>query len=111
MEVEELERHEQVVLVGLVRHLVLIDGGISDAELYELIRLGVRIGRAEFEAAMDATEAWHQDRDESLAQAARITDAHAREKLLHELARIGATDGLHGEETSFIDRVRAAWGA
>lgn len=109
MEVEELERHEQVVLVGLVRHLVLIDGGISDAELYELIRLGVRIGREEFEAAMDATEPWHEDRAQSLAQAATITDPHAREKLLHELARIGSSDGLHGEEMSFIDRVRASW--
>ena len=111
MEVNELESSEQVVFVALVRHLVDIDGSVSESELYELIRIGTRIGKAEFTAALEATEPFFADRDRVLARLPDVTRAGARTRILSELDRIASGDGLHAGEAEFLALVRAGWAA
>lgn len=110
MRVNELTRGEQVVLVALARHLVSIDGELSDSELYDLIRLGVEIGKDEFEAALTATEAIHRDRALTLAAATEVTRPQARDRINTELDRIARGDGLHAMEDEFLGALRARWG-
>ena len=110
MQVRELESDEKVVLVGLVRHLVLADGEVSDSELYDLIRLGVEIGKEDFRAALAATEESHRDRAATLATVDAVTRDVARAKIGSELDRIAAGDGVDEREAAFITAVRARCG-
>ena len=110
MKADELTQAEQVVLVGLVRHLVMIDGELSDSELYELIRLGTEIGRDDFQYALEQTEETFEDRDKMLAAAATLEREAAREKVRSELGRIAEGDGLHRRESAFIRDVDDCWG-
>lgn len=105
----DLTMTEKTVLVGLVRHLVLIDGELSDSELYDLIRLGTEIGRDDFEAALEATEQTHTDRDAMIEAAASIERTQARDKIRSELGRIAEGDGLHRRESAFIQDVVGTW--
>ncbi|MCB9679140.1 MAG: hypothetical protein H6737_28820 [Alphaproteobacteria bacterium] len=109
MAVDGLDRAEQVALVGLVRHLVLADGRVSDNELYELIRLGVAMGRADFDEALEVTEDTFGDRELSLAWAERIERPAARARIAAELERIAGGDGLHATEVDFLAAVRTRW--
>lgn len=109
MKADELTKAEQIVLVGLVRHLVMIDGELSDSELYELIRLGTEIGRADFKAALEATEQTFEDREKMLAAAKTLDREAARDKVRAELARIAEGDGLHRRESAFIRDVGESW--
>ncbi len=111
MEVEALSDSEKHVLVGLVRHLVLADGQVSDTELYDLIRLGVEIGKPTFRDALEATEERFKDRDAMLQLAIEVERPEARDKLISELERIAAGDGVHVEEAAFIQAVEDAWDA
>lgn len=109
MKVTDLTRAEQVVLVGLARHVVGIDGELSDSELYELLRLGVEIGKDTFEAALAETEPWFQDAAATLAHARSVSRPDARAKITGELDRIARGDGLHDGEASFLGELSAAW--
>lgn len=109
MNVAELTSTEQTVLVGLARHLVLIDGDVSDSELYDLIRLGIEIGRPAFEAALEATESIHEDEAAVLALSADVQRPEARERILAELRRIARGDGVHTTEIAFLNAISFRW--
>lgn len=109
MEVTDLTGPEQVVLVGLVRHLVLLDGEITDSELYDLIRLGVKIGRQDFSEALAATEDVYKDRSVVLERAREVGRDEARAKISAEVERIAAGDGIHPTETAFMVELQAVW--
>lgn len=109
MNVAELNETEKTVLVGMARHLVMLDGHVTDSELYDLIRLGVEIGRPSFEAALEATETIHEDEAATLALSADVTRSSAREKILSELHRIASGDGVHTTEVAFLNALTIRW--
>lgn len=109
MDVHELTQSEQNVLVGVVRHLVMIDEELSDSELYDLIRLGYRIGRDEFKEALRVTEALHSDAGQVLEFARSVTRLEAQVRIEAELTRIAAGDGIHDGEADFITRLLMNW--
>lgn len=111
MRVDALADSEKRVLVGLVRHLVLADGQVSDTELYDLIRLGVEIGKPTFREALEATEATFKDRDAMLKLATEVHRPAVRERMLTELERIAAGDGVHETEAAFIRALEDVWDA
>lgn len=109
MEVSDLTQSEKVVLVALARHLVHIDGEVSDSELYDLIRLGVEIGRADFEMALAASEDIHRDRAKTLALARDVDSPVVRARIHKELDRIARGDDMHPTEASFLADLAAGW--
>ena len=108
MSVAELGASDQTRLVGLARHVVAIDGELSDGELFDLLRLGVAIGSEAFAAALTATDPWFADAERALVEAAGVS-LEARPVVLRELVRIAGGDGLHLDEQRFIERISALW--
>lgn len=109
MEVAQLTREEQDVLVVAARHLVLIDGELSDAELYELLRLGYAIGRDAFAESVARTDAFHKDRAKVLDFARKVTRVEAQVRIESELVRVAASDGLHDGESDFVTKLALTW--
>ena len=109
MDVEGLRADEKTVLVGLVRHLSLADGHVSDTELFDLIRLGVALGKPDFREALEATEASHHDGDAMLELAAGVERESARQQILAALESVASGDGLHDSEAAFIEKLRTLW--
>lgn len=109
MDVHELTQDEQNVLVAVARHLVLIDDEVSDSELYDMIRLGYRMGKEEFKEALRVTEDFHTDAPKVLEFARAVTRLQAQVRIEEELTRIAAGDGIHDDEADFITRLRMTW--
>lgn len=109
METHDLTREEQIALVAMARHLVLIDGALSDSELFELIRIGFEMGKDVFEAALDATESWFHDREQVLHYAENVLENAARARVLSELARIAHSDAITRDEMAFMKALRERW--
>lgn len=109
MNVADLSQQERIALVALARHLILVDDRFSDRELYDLLFMGVAMGRPDFAEALEATEAVYQDRSAVLDLASAVESVETRSGILTELERIAEGDGLHPAETAFIDEVRARW--
>lgn len=109
MDVEGLSDDEKTVLVGLVRHLSLADGHVSDTELFDLIRLGVALGKPDFREALEATEDSHHDGDAMLELASTVTRPVARTRILDALEQVAAGDGLHDSEAAFLTALRQRW--
>jgi hypothetical protein len=109
MDVDGLAEDEKTVLVGLVRHLSLADGHVSDTELFDLIRLGVALGKPDFRRALEATEETHHDGEAMLELASAVTRPSARQLILGALEKVASGDGLHDSEASFIAALRARW--
>ncbi|MCB9672530.1 MAG: hypothetical protein H6736_11710 [Alphaproteobacteria bacterium] len=110
MQIGELTKSEKVVLVGMARHLVMLDGEMSDSELFEIIRIGIEIGREDFESALEATEEIHEDEARTLALSADVSRADARTRILSELHRIASGDGVHSTEVAFLSALELRWG-
>jgi hypothetical protein len=105
----ELGRNEQLVLAGLLRLLVRLDGRFSDEEQETLEDIAIDFGEKTFWQLMD--EAGRQLPDETAirvaAEAVRSSDA--RELIYKLVLSVAQSDCIQGREQTLLDFLRDTW--
>lgn len=100
---------EQLVLAGLLRLLVRLDGKFSDEEQEALEDLAADFGEKTFWQLMD--EAGRQLPDEATIRdrAATVTAPDARETIYKLVLGVAQADCIQGREQNLLDWLRQSW--
>ncbi len=100
---------EQLVLAGLLRMLVRLDGKFSDEEQEALEDLASDFGEKTFWQLMD--EAGRQLPDEAAIRdaAAAIQNPEARERIYGLVLGVAQSDCIQGREQTLLDFLRESW--
>lgn len=104
-----LAANEQLVLAGLLRMLVRLDGKFSDEEQEALEELASDFGEKTFWQLMD--EAGRQLPDEAAIReaAATIRSPDARERIYGLVLGVAQADCIQGREQTLLDFLRESW--
>ena len=95
--------------MGLVRFLIEADGEVSNSELYDLVEVGVVLGKSRFAETLSLTDDTCHDLDKSLAWARRVTRGPVQRGMFGILEMVAEGDGVHVAETSFLEALRTLW--
>jgi hypothetical protein len=110
MDIDELDRAEQLALGGLIRLLVRSDGDFTQAEEDRINGIGERIGGSEVIWRLISTSAQAYPHDGQIRVAASAVERpEARALFLDVLGEVAEPDGVAAEETALIDWLRGAW--
>jgi hypothetical protein len=112
MDIDELERDEQLALGGLLRLLVRSDGDFTEAEEAQINAIGERNGGpgALWRLISDSAQAYPHDA--AIRAAARAVERPAARELVVGLLReVAAPDGVHAKETALLEWLLAEWRA
>lgn len=110
MDIDDLDRAEQLALGGLIRLLVRSDGDFTEAEEDRINAIGERIGGGEVIWRLISTSAQAYPHDGQIRTAASaIARPEARALVLDVLGEVAEPDGVAAEETALLDWLRGAW--
>lgn len=107
--VAELDEGELLVLAGLLRLLVRLDGMASAPELATVDALAVELGRDRFDELIQRA-AREMPHDREVREAAlRIERPEARVLIYATLFEIAASDSILQQESSLLEWLRENW--
>ena len=108
-DLQDLTPENQLIVAGLLRRLVRLDGQFTAAEQETLQDLALSTGRKRFWSLMEqAGERFSSD--ESLRQAAMsVKDPEAREHIFGVLVRVAQADSLAEPEAQLLEWLREIW--
>ncbi len=110
MDIDDLDRAEQLALGGLIRLLVRSDGDFTQAEEDRINAIGERIGGADVIWRLISNSAQAFPHDGQIRTAAgAIGRPEARALVLDVLGDVAATDGVAAGETALLDWLRQTW--
>jgi hypothetical protein len=110
MTLAELEEHEQLALVGLLRLVVRLDGTFSDAERGALGDVAAEMGEERFWHLVDRAGA-NLSTDEAIrAQALQVIRPEARRRIYEVACDIASSDTIVACEQELLDWLRESWG-
>lgn len=111
MQTLDLTDQEYLALVGLVRHLVVTDGIISESEATELEALKEELGDARFTAAWRRAQTRFPRAQDAIDFAAEhVHRASARELVVTILSDVAVVDEYSDAERLLVGKVRLMWG-
>jgi len=100
---------EQLVLAGLLRLLVRLDGKFSDEEQEALEELASDFGEKSFWQLMDEAGRRLPDEAAIRACAGSIGNVEARELIYGLVLNIARADCIQGREQTLLDFLRETW--
>lgn len=111
MDIDELDRAEQLALGGLIRILVRSDGDFTQAEEDRINAIGERIGGPSAIWRLISSSAQAFPHDQQIRTAARAVERPAaRDLFLSVLGDVAATDGVADEESEMLEWLKGTWG-
>jgi hypothetical protein len=110
MNIDELDRDEQLALGGLLRLLVRSDGDFTEAEESQIDAIGERMGgpAAIWKLISDSAQAYPHD-GAIRAAALGVKRPAARELMVALLREVAAPDGVHAKETALLEWLTGEW--
>lgn len=110
MDIDDLDRAEQLALGGLIRLLVRSDGDFTQAEEDRIHAIGERIGGGEVIWRLISSSAQAYPHDGQVRTAATAVERpEARALFLDVLGEVAEPDGVAVEEAALLDWLRGAW--
>ncbi len=107
---EDMERHEQLAFLGLLRILVRMDGEFSREEAAAMHEVARRVGSASFWRSMAESQAIYSTPDEIFA-AARAVERDEVRRFVHAcLLEVASVDGIDPSEEQMLTWLRHEWG-
>lgn len=109
MLLSDLQEHEQIAFVGLVRLVVRADGEFSPSEVSAVTHLAKDVGSAEFWRLMSHAQQHLENADDVLSVVERVERVEVREWIYGVLMGLSAVDGMAEEESQVLDWVMETW--
>lgn len=107
--IAELEHGEKLVLVGLVRLMIRLDGEFSEDEREFLDDLVAELGEESFNALADEVTEKMQDEDAVRYYAERTQRQIAQELIYGTLFDLGAKGTIVSSESELLEWLRTTW--
>jgi len=110
MKITDLEKHEQLVLGGLIRLMIRSDGDFSEEEEAKVNAVGERIGGADliWRVISASAQAYPSDRD-TMGLLPQVTRSEVRNLIVDVVEQVAGADGMAQEETSLLEEIKGVW--
>ncbi len=106
---EDLEPHEQLALVALIRLMIRLDGTFSQDEVMMLNGLARELGPPLFWRLMSEVQATVHTSGEITDLARSVTRPEIQEWTYRILSRLAHVDGLEGKEAELLEWLKRTW--
>lgn len=107
--VAELEPHERVALLALLRRSVLSDGDVSDEESEQIQAIAAEMGDDAFEEASIAAEEFGRDVAELCNLIEKVTRQEAQELIYAVVISAAVKDGVDQGEADILEFLETNW--
>ena len=108
MKASELESHEQLALLGLLKLIVRADRHLSDEETGVLKVIAEEMGDA-WGPTLEKARVEIKTASEAKGLADKVVRVEARQMIVAQLLTVAGSDDLVPEEAAIIDWLRTKW--
>jgi hypothetical protein len=106
---KDLDAHEQLALVGLLRLVVRLDGTFSEAERGALGDVAAEVGEQLFWDLVDRAGASLSTDEAIQEQAMKVVRPEARRRIYEVVRDVAASDSIVTSEQRLLDWLREHW--
>lgn len=110
MQLDQLQHHEQLVLLGLFHWVMHADGVVTDEEAASLEALRQRLGPAAWDARLAESKEAFPTVEALVAGCREVTRPAARQSIYGELVGLATADELDAAEAELLNWLAVHWG-